>query len=84
MYTVVHACLQAIRFLHETGVVLHYEDAATRLNEYYILDPEWLCRMMAQVITVREINPFVDNRGVCSTKISDIIHVITCNLSEPW
>ncbi|XP_070559117.1 leucine-rich repeat serine/threonine-protein kinase 2-like isoform X2 [Ptychodera flava] len=54
----------AIRFLHECGVVLHYDDPALQLKDLYFVDPEWLCRMMAQIVTVREINPFIDNKGV--------------------
>ncbi|ELU14390.1 hypothetical protein CAPTEDRAFT_224870 [Capitella teleta] len=64
---------QAIRFLHETGVVLHYEDSSSHLNDLYILDPEWLCRMMAQVIAVREINPFVDQNGVLKKDVLKLL-----------
>ena len=56
--------LQAIIFLHEFGILLHYEDTALQLKDLYFIDPGWLCRMMAQVITVRQINPFIKN-GVC-------------------
>ncbi|KAM3721655.1 Leucine-rich repeat serine/threonine-protein kinase [Dirofilaria immitis] len=47
-----HAC----SFLHENGVILHYEDVT--LRELYFLDPQWLCDILAHVITIREINPF--------------------------
>lgn len=47
---------QATMFLHENGVILHYDDAT--LRDYYFLDPQWLCDMLAHVVTVREINPF--------------------------
>lgn len=43
-------------FLHDNGVVLHYDDAT--LRDFYFLDPQWLCDMLAHVVTVREINPF--------------------------
>ncbi|XP_077988732.1 leucine-rich repeat serine/threonine-protein kinase 2-like [Glandiceps talaboti] len=54
----------AIRFLHESGVVLHYDDPALQLKDLYFVDPEWLCKMMAQIVTVREINPFINSQGV--------------------
>ncbi|KAL3853636.1 hypothetical protein ACJMK2_017166 [Sinanodonta woodiana] len=54
---------QAISFLHECGVLLHYEDTALQLRDFYFLDPGWLCRMMAQVITVHQINPFISPDG---------------------
>ncbi|VDK83805.1 unnamed protein product [Litomosoides sigmodontis] len=50
-----HAC----SFLHENGVMLHYEDVT--LRELYFLDPQWLCDILAHVITIREINPFARN-----------------------
>ncbi|KAL5013850.1 hypothetical protein ScPMuIL_008120, partial [Solemya velum] len=55
---------QAVRFLHESGVLLHYEDSANQLKDLYFIDPGWLCRMMAQIITIREINPFIDYNGI--------------------
>ncbi len=50
---------QATAFLHENGLLLHYEDAT--LKELYFLDPQWLCDILAHVITIREINPFAKN-----------------------
>ncbi|GAB6033061.1 hypothetical protein CHUAL_012677 [Chamberlinius hualienensis] len=47
---------QATAFLHENGVLLHYEDAT--LKDLYFLDPQWLCDVLAHVVTIREINPF--------------------------
>ena len=56
---------QATRFLHENGVMLHYEDA--NLKDLYFLDPQWLCDVLAHVVTIREINPFARN-GVMKTE----------------
>ena len=50
---------QATRFLHENGVLLHYEDS--NLRELYFLDPQWLCDILSHVVTIREINPHVKN-----------------------
>ncbi|XP_068156290.1 LOW QUALITY PROTEIN: leucine-rich repeat serine/threonine-protein kinase 1 [Drosophila tropicalis] len=47
---------QATTWCHENGVLLHYDDAT--LRDFYFLDPQWLCDMLAHVVTVREINPF--------------------------
>lgn len=41
------------------GVLLHYDDAT--LKDMYFLDPQWLCDILAHVITIREINPFAKN-----------------------
>lgn len=48
---------QAVRFLHDNGTLLHYEDPL--LEDFYFVDPQWLCDMLAHIITVREINPFI-------------------------
>lgn len=77
---------QAVRFLHDNGQVkygvvhvitvpptvgtlLHYED--TVLNDFYFVDPQWLCDLLAHVVTVRQINPFVKDgkvpKSVCSS-----------------
>ncbi|KAK6169175.1 hypothetical protein SNE40_020275 [Patella caerulea] len=52
---------QATRFLHENGVLFHYEDLP--LRDMYFLDPQWLCDQLAKVITVREVNTFAP-RGI--------------------
>ncbi|GBP27199.1 hypothetical protein EVAR_15972_1 [Eumeta japonica] len=61
---------QATMFLHENGVILHYDDAT--LKELYFLRPQWLCDMLAHVVTVREINPFA---GSGIMKLDDLAHV---------
>lgn len=61
---------QATMFLHDNGVLLHYDDAT--LKDLYFLDPQWLCDMLAHVVTVREINPFA-RTGVM--KIDDLQHL---------
>lgn len=69
---------QAVLFLHENGVLLHYNDST--LRDFYFLDPQWLCDMLAQVVTIKEINPFVKN-GVM--KIDDINQLIKTSTGHP-
>ncbi len=47
---------KATQFLHENGILIHYNDVA--LNDLFFLDPQWLCDILATVVTIREINPF--------------------------
>ncbi|KAG4071917.1 hypothetical protein HA402_006078 [Bradysia odoriphaga] len=61
---------QATMFLHDNGVILHYDDAT--LRDLYFLDPQWLCDVLAHVVTIREINPFARN-GLM--KIDDLQHI---------
>ncbi|KAK7465047.1 hypothetical protein BaRGS_00037786 [Batillaria attramentaria] len=55
---------QAVSFLHESGVLLHYDETTLQMRDFYFINPGWLCRMMAQVVTVPEINPFINRDGV--------------------
>ena len=45
-------------------MLLHYPDAKSNLSQLFFLDPEWLCSLMAQIITVTEVNPLIDKQGV--------------------
>ena len=50
----------AISFLHGNGTLLHYEDPL--LSDLYFMDPQWLCDMLARIVTVRDsINPLVSD-----------------------
>lgn len=51
-------------------MLLHYDDAT--LKDLYFLDPQWLCDMLAHVVTIREINPFA-RTGVM--KLDDLKHI---------
>jgi hypothetical protein len=60
--------LQATQFLHENGILIHYNDSA--LRDLFFLEPQWLCDLLATVVTIREVNPFAAGRGVM--KIADL------------
>ena len=49
----------ATLFLTDIGALLHYDERSHNLNELYFVDPRWLCDMMAKVVTIREMNPFL-------------------------
>lgn len=59
--------LQATQFLHENGILIHYNDVA--LNDLFFLDPQWLCNVLSTVVAIREINPFAA-KGIM--KINDL------------
>ena len=54
---------QATSFLHDSGILLHYEDSSL-LNDLYFINPQWLCSMLAKLITIKENNPF-QRQGEC-------------------
>ncbi len=51
----------AATFLHDNGVLLHYNDHLRGLNNLYFIDPIWLADMLSEVITVPERQSFVHN-----------------------
>ena len=58
MCAYVYACanalllLQACGFLHEVGVLLHFPNAHSDLQEYVFIDPQWLYDTIATIIRV--------------------------------
>ena len=53
--------MKAINFLHKAGKLLYYDDPNCGLNELIFVNPQWLCNMMANIITIKTKNPFVSN-----------------------
>ncbi|KAK3715077.1 hypothetical protein QZH41_012136, partial [Actinostola sp. cb2023] len=48
-------------FLHERGILMHYDDPNQDLQDYYFIDPAWLCDLMARIVTLKEANPHIIN-----------------------
>ena len=46
------------------GSIMHFSDASGSTSNLYFIDPEWLCQMMARVVTIREVNPYINEHGV--------------------
>ena len=43
----------ACKLLNELGVVIHFNDARSALDDMVILDPQWLTKLMATLITTK-------------------------------
>jgi len=44
---------QVTQFLHDLGVLVHFRDSEGGLNEIVILDPQWLTKVFATLITMK-------------------------------
>ena len=38
---------------------MHYNDPNQDLQDLYFIDPQWLCELMAQIVTLPEVNPYI-------------------------
>jgi leucine-rich repeat kinase 2 len=43
----------AVRFLHDSGILIHFNIARSKLKDLVILDPQWLANVMSSVVTFR-------------------------------
>ncbi|XP_047124993.1 leucine-rich repeat serine/threonine-protein kinase 2 isoform X2 [Hydra vulgaris] len=57
---------RALMFLAETGSILNFKDPFYDLKNYIFIDPQWFCQMMARVVTIKEINPYITQGGILS------------------
>lgn len=63
----------AAKFLHENGVILHFNDHLRGLNNLFFVDPSWLIDIVALIVTVRQRNPVVQCGSV---KQKDLMKVL--------
>ena len=64
----------AARFLHENGVILHYNDRSRGLDKLYFIEPGWLCKIMAFLVTVKETNAFVKGGIMEKSKVNLLLN----------
>ncbi|XP_060050662.1 leucine-rich repeat serine/threonine-protein kinase 2 isoform X1 [Erinaceus europaeus] len=58
----------AVHFLNESGVLLHFQDPALQLSDLYFVEPKWLCKVMAQILTVKVEGCSKHPKGIISRR----------------
>jgi len=81
----------ACRFLHEAGVIVHYD--IDELRDIYFLDPQWLCNLLCSltnpvntavsVLRVADVASFLNEVGAASLqlqllKIMEVFSIAVC------
>ena len=66
---------------HILGTILHYDDPNQDLKDLYFINPSWLCRLMAKIITVEEVHKLI-KEGVL--RIDDLRNFIIRDTEGPF
>ena len=61
-------------FLHDIGSLLHFDDHRHNLDDLYFVKPQWLCKLMSTVITVKKRNDYVKDGRINKHDIEKLFH----------
>lgn len=68
-HTVPSMCFVVVKFLVTSGAMLHFNEQLQGLNNFFYLDPTWLCDVLSQVlIDSVSINNLSNSKNNCQLR----------------
>ena len=71
-------------FLHDIGSLLHFDDHRHNLDDLYFVNPQWLCKLMSTVITVKERNKYVKDGRITKSDFKWLFKQASNDYSEEF
>ena len=70
--------------LHDTGSLLHFDVHRHNLDDLYFVKPQWLCKLMYTVVTVKERNGYVKDGRISKLKFKEFFEGTSYNSQLPF
>jgi len=74
----------AALFLHDVGSLLHFDDHRHNLDDLYFVKPQWLCKLMATVVTVKERNKYVKDGIITRDHLQELFKTAGGDYSDQF
>ena len=69
-------------FLHDIGSLLHFDDHRRNLDDLYFVKPQWLSKLMANVIKEDQRNKYVTGGRITKSDFKELFKLADKNITE--